>query len=82
MWPGIPTGKGSTCAEEGCGNVRRRDGNECRPCYKQKHKRHKRALAEDPNSWSKGGTEVAFNASIVRELDAKAYDDWASGGSV
>lgn len=79
MWPGIPTGKGTTCSEEGCGNPRRAQGNECRACYKQKWKRHKRASQDDPHSWSKGGVEVAFKASTVRELDAKAYDDWVAG---
>lgn len=75
-WPGIPTGRGSTCAEEGCGNPKRARGNDCRPCYKLKWKAHKRAGSDDPHSWSAGGYEVGLTGKAVRELDSASYMEW------
>lgn len=76
MWPGIPTGRGSTCIEEGCGNDRRARGNDCRKCYDRKRKAHKRAGHDDPNSWGLGGYEVPFSRSTRSELDARSYSEW------
>lgn len=77
MWPGIPSGKGKTCTEEGCGNERRARGNDCRKCYMRKLQAHRRSGRDDPHSWGKGGYEVAFTRAVRGELDAMAYDDWA-----
>lgn len=75
-WPGIPSGRGSTCIEEGCGNERRARGNDCRACYRRKWMRHKRACEADPNSWIDGVTEVAFTPTIEREMDRAAHAEW------
>lgn len=76
MWPGIPTGKGSTCIEEGCGNERRARGNDCRACYRRKWMAHKRSTEHDPHSWGDGGYEVPFNGPALREIDARSYREW------
>ena len=76
MWPGIPSGRGSTCIEEGCGNERRARGNDCRACYKLKWKRHDRARRIDPNSWVDGVEQVGFSPSTIRELDKLAHAEW------
>lgn len=73
-WPGIPDGKGSTCAEEGCGNKRRRDGNECRACYKHKWIKDKRAKGKITDG--AGGYEVGLTDATMREMDADAYRVW------
>lgn len=74
MWPGIPTGKGSTCIEEGCGSERRAGGWECRPCYKLKWKQDRRARGLTGDG--AGGYEVPMTQSVIREMDAGAFAEW------
>ena len=73
-WPGIPDGKGSTCAEEGCGGKRRARGNDCRECYRRKWMQHKRASGDLTDG--KGGYEVELSPVVIRDLDRFAHDEW------
>lgn len=75
-WPGIPSGRGSTCIEDGCGNTKRARGNDCRACYKLKWKAHDRLRRSDPHSWAAEGYEVGLTGPVVRELDAVEYREW------
>jgi hypothetical protein len=73
-WPGIPSGRGTTCIEEGCGNPKRARGNDCRACYRRKWMQHKRAAGDLEDG--QGGYEVHLSPVVVRALDRAVYEEW------